>query len=257
MKTFFLIGVLGMKHCGSTMIYSVLIDYFTSLGYVCVNSCQVIQDPDSVFVHSLQDASYVCIVKRHDFDQSLVPKLAVCILPVRDVRDISISGFHRFCLGNKYLDHVREPLVREQHDNVLLFGLYYFIQSMNDNIHMFLQWNSACPSPIFIKYEDLMMNKLHRFENIICKTTGIVCDVHILERCIRDQENMYTTKKNIPKNLCEFSKSPDCQHLLLQDHDTSGGQTKKYETYFNQYEQEIIMRDPRILSFLDIFNYTK
>lgn len=257
MKKIFTIGVFGMKHCGSTMIFSVLNSYFTHLDFQVVNPCHVFNNLQNyLVVESLTEADCVSIFKHHSLYESVDVKVSVCVLPIRDVRDISISSFFRFRHGNASISKaVTNPLVLRESDNPFLYGLYYFIEVMNDNIQFFLQWYFTMESPVVIKYEDMMKNKLTQFIKILTRVKNHVPDQEILLRCIDDQETIFRNKTNLPKDLEEFSRNKDCVNILLQDHDTSGGKTEKYLTFFSPYQREMILRDSKILSFLRIFGY--
>ena len=259
MKKIFLIGIFGMKHCGSTMIFSVLNEYLARLGFLVVNSCHVLSDLQNYhIVDSLPEADCVSIFKHHSLYETIEFKVNVCVLPIRDVRDISISSFLRFRHGNATMStDSANPLILLESDNPHLYGLYYFIEEMNDNIQFFLQWYFTMDSPVVVKYEDMMEDKLSQFGKILSRIKDHTIHQEVLSRCIEEQETVFKTKTDIPKDLGEFFKNQDCNKLLLRDHDTSGGKTLKYLTFFSPYQQEIILRDSKISSFLNIFGYHK
>jgi len=233
------IAVVGQKHCGSTMVFNIIRMAYKKMG-------ERINDGPTT---SLEDVD-VYIAKSHDVDMfEECNKIIKYITTCRDVRDCSISSFFRFYFNQSV--NKKENIRKE----ILKCGLNFFLNSMYENILLYEK--SLKKNPHVFVYEKYKQNPVAEIKKLL-----IFLNIHDkisdkdLSEIIQSAES-YFEKENLLKDLKGYQLNTDKTFdiLLTKDHNTSGGQTRKWKSFFDPEQLDIIMADPIIVNYLKEFHY--
>lgn len=224
--------VVGMKHCGSTMIFNLLRIAYKAQGH---------------------DVSFVD--KRHAVPSKQISEDTKYVVPIRDPRDIAISGFLRFMYKTSLNGPCTDPVAE-----ITKFGLFTFINYMEENI--LLAYDAmVMPSTHLFRYEDLKANPVQETLRLFAYV-GLPTDDEGLVAAALHETDTYFDRADLTNDLHEYHRrtaaqgSETCKDILLtRDHNTSGGQSKKYETFFTEAMNVEILENPIVRHFLDKFGY--
>jgi hypothetical protein len=218
----------GMTQCGSTRLFNFIIKGYELSG-LKIDSCWC----DDLYNKKYNGSVDVLIVKFHDFPKKEFVDLSNFVfLPIRDPRDCVISTNKRFFTNEK--KNVGKDIKKMEH-----------------NINLFRNWISHTdPKKIFIsKYEtfgseqqqNIVMLLNLKLNDDQIKHISIELDNMLVSTCIskRDDKNDDLYKKT----------------LLTQNHNTSGGKSKKYLEYYNRAENRMILMNGKIRLFLKKFSF--
>lgn len=224
-----------MKHSGSTMIFNVLRIAYKKLGKLINENCNDLNFSD------------VIINKSHTVSPIFINENYKLITTIRDVRDTSISGFYRFIFQQSI--NKKENIENE----ILKYGMTTFIDSMHENICLY--YDSLNYSPIEFMYENYKNNPIESIQKLF-ESINIYNDIDFVKSCI-DEVNKIKDDENLLNNLTEWKNDyeKNFDKLLTKDHNTSNGSIKKYETFFNEKQNNLILEDPFIKNFLESKNF--
>lgn len=229
------LAIVGMKHSGSTMIFNILRIAYKKLGKLINENCNDL------------NFSNVIINKSHTVSEKFIKENYKLITTIRDVRDTSISGFYRFIFQQSI--NKKENIENE----ILKYGMTTFIDSMHENICLY--YDSLNYSPIEFIYENYKNDPIESIQRLF-ESINIYNDIDFVKSCI-DEVNKIKDDENLLNNLTEwkndYEKSLD--KLLTKDHNTSNGSIKKYESFFNEKQNNLILEDPFIKNFLESKNF--
>ena len=252
------VAVVGMKHSGSTMLYNMLREILTRSGYTDAkhsHSHSTDKDtPEDNDVSSTTTTKQFQLFKTHDTTEFILSeerKISI-LLTVRDVRDTSISGFLRFIFQQSIMSEKERQNVNWSKE-VLRHGLNSFFRNMHENIRYFRKWNMHNPYVfVYERYKSdpiPQLKKLVEYLNIQDVTDNILQEAY-------DAVESYFEKKELCSNLEEYRlMNPGSEYLATKDHNTSGGQIGKYETFFTVQQHDIILEDDIVRTFLEEMDY--
>jgi hypothetical protein len=225
--------VIGMKHCGSTMIFNLLRIAYKAKGHDV----------------ALVDKGHTVPKKRKE-EESLK-----FIVPIRDPRDIAISGFLRFIYNTSLNGPCTDPIAETTR-----FGLHTFIDYMQDNILLAYE-ALLLPNTYSYRYEDFKENPVRETLRLF-EFVGLPTDDANLVSKALDETNTYFERADLTSNLHEYQwKTQDKDKedrkdvLLTRDHNTSGGKSRKYETFFTEAMNDDILKNPIVHHFLEAYDY--
>ena len=219
--------IAGMKHSGSTMLLNGLkywIEY--------------------------KKISDINIAKRHSFSISDGEYFDKIFITSRDVRDVSISHFHRF-IG---LDTYKKCSIKEMKEKIMLHGIYLFINSMYENISLYYSWqNKGIP----VYYEKMMADKKKEWKKILNDLSLPYTDEEI-DKLVTYLNNSFDNVKY--KNLDEYQENETTankkigENMLTASHNTSGGKTEKYKEFFSKTQLKLIHSEELIDNFVKTYD---
>ena len=218
--------IAGMKHSGSTMLLNGL-KYWIKLKQI----------------------SDITISKKHYFSVPDEENFDKIFTTFRDVRDVSISHFHRF-IG---LDSYKNCSKNEIKKKIALHGIYLFINSMYENISLYYSWyNKGIP----VYYEKMMADEKKEWKKILNDLSFTYTDEEI-DKLVT---NLKTSFNNVKyKNLDEYVENETLsnqkigENMLTASHNTSGGKTQKYKDFFSKTQLKLIHSEEFIDSFVKTY----
>lgn len=224
--------VVGMKHCGSTMIFNLLRIAYKAQGH---------------------DVSLVD--KRHAVPAKRISEDVRYVVPIRDPRDVAISGFLRFLYKTSLNGPCTDPIAE-----ITNFGLFSFLNYMEENI--LLAYDAmVMPSTHVFRYEDFKQNPVQETLRLFAYV-GLPTDDEGLVAAALHETDTYFDRADLTNNLHEYQYKTNDQEsearkdvLLTRDHNTSGGRSRKYETFFSESMNAEILKNPIVHHFLDAFGY--
>ena len=225
--------VIGMKHCGSTMIFNLLRIAYKAKGHDV----------------ALVDKGHTVPKKRKE-EESLK-----FIVPIRDLRDVAISGFLRFIFNTSLNGPCTDPVAETTR-----FGLHTFIDYMQDNVLLTYE-ALLLPNTYSYRYEDFKENPVRETLRLF-EFVGLPTDDADLVSKALEETNTYFDRTDLTNNLHEYQwKTQDKDKedrkdvLLTRDHNTSGGKSRKYETFFTEAMNADILQNPIVHHFLEAYDY--
>lgn len=231
------IAIVGMKHVGSTLLTNILREAYKKLGFKLNDLCE----------HGEEE---VIITKCHHVTSQFIKDDYTLITTIRDVRDVSISGFLRF----KYQQSIQDTNSGDLSKEILLFGMNDFLEYMHQNLHLY--YDSLEYKPIIFKYEDYKSNPIIAIRKIFEKLDIYTGEEFLLD-IISNAESI-KDDSNLPENLQKWQQSDrkgNVGLLLTKDHNTSNGRIKKFEKFFTPEQNEIICNDLFINEYLKYNDY--
>jgi len=239
------IAIVGMEHCGSTMLSNMIRTAAKLSGY-SINNNDFDLERDMI------------IQKRHEYDKYFIDNNYKIICPLRDIRDCCITSFLRFGMHNKYRYHDNELIGYD--DMIQIRGLDYFIINQVRNIELFEAYSRH--EPYIFHYENYKTDSL-RVTMELLKFIELPHDESFVQEVVWKTENM-KNRDDLYLNLSEFqqgmlqNKNMDSyDKLLTKDHITDGGRIGKYKDFFTSHQLTLMYRYcPRIKQFLQTWNYT-
>lgn len=233
--------VIGMKHSGSTLC-------FRLIQYLCRANGYVVPSLDNDTSESDSDSDSVCgtpvahVGKSHQapVTSSLSAIRIQYILTVRDVRDAAISNFFRFQFSKDH--HLAKDIVN-------LYGTRPFEKSMMENIRLYQC--GLLYMPVIFCYEEYQHDALRSLR--LLQQLLFHHPLHDDELCIvLDNVNLLNTPPLV-KNLRVFYEEQNKGKqvpLLMDDHNTSNGAVKKYETFMSCRQHALILENRIIKCWL-------
>lgn len=227
------IGVVGMKHSGSTLLWNII--------RLACNKLSVLNKDNE------NDPSKLQLYKCHSISKAMEKNCHI-ITTIRDIRDTAISGFLRFYFQKSINEY------KNMEEEIMKYGLTVFIEYMHENLNLFYD-SLQSDDVIIFKYEDYKQQPVNYIQNIFTKI-GICPNEYFVQSVINEAERM-KDNDSLHKNLdrYHFSNEENPDKLLTKDHNTSGGKTKKYKDFFSPFQNEIILKDKRIRTFLEKYGY--
>jgi hypothetical protein len=263
--------VAGMKHCGSTMVMNMLriasMQQGIEVNHIIDddNFCRLISEEPTYNIEltipstsgpSLSHEPKNIIHKTHEFLKEIEDENYFVVLPLRDIRDCAISHFMRF-QKDVYCNPKND--VDTQYDErrlVTMAGVHLFILQMLENIRLFNVWydNKNLKHYIF-SYEKYKKDP-HSYVSTFLKSLSFPSDEEFVKNIVEKTET-YRDRDDLPTNLDAYinmeTKTYDL--LLTKDHNTSGGKINKFKSFFNEYENSLILENDTIYSFLKEWGY--
>ena len=213
--------IAGMAQSGSTRLYNCIIKIYEQLNYqIKCGFYSQIKQPKF-------DMNKINIFKIHHYTRNIDPTdFDYIILPIRDVRDSSISTIMRHNLS---------------------LNVNTVIKESEDNIKLLNEWIDY--ADCIAKYEEFNENFIKKLLNDL----KLNLNNEQINTILLELNNMHNSKTIVTKNTwddIEFQKT-----LLSQSHNTSGGKSKKYKTFFTYKENQEILNNENIKNFLQKYNY--
>jgi len=229
-----IILIAGMKQSGSTLTFNLIQQLYKNIG-LKVDSCWIHDYYKNDFNHECD----ILVIKAHEFDNRMITKIHKIILPIRDVRDAAISAFVRF-MEKKPLD------------------MNYCIKKMEENINIFNMWtthlhNNNIQFFEFI-YETYKMNP-HEYIKSLLNYLEIQIASNLIIQVIEYVDQLHISKDIVIKDDFTYKNLQYKKTLITQNHNTSGGKSKKYESFFNKEQNAMILKNNKIHNFLKIYGY--
>lgn len=237
-------AIVGMKHCGSTMVTNMVRIALKMSGHTINNE---IEDNELIKLQEIDNKTEYSVRKCHEFCNDFIVQGYKLISPIRDIRDCSMTHFYRFCT-TKYCDR---PLST---DIVRMEGLYTFIRHMEDNIRLFEIWESH--KPFHFHYEKYKKQPDEETKRLMM-FLGLSTEKNFVREVIERTEK-YKERNDLLANVQEFKTHEQKTYdlLLTKDHITSGGRIEKYKHFFDKREQEMILENDKIQEFLVSYGYS-
>lgn len=236
------ICIVGMKHSGSTLLYNIF--------RTCMKrTFRSFNEYDGNETDFKKYDAYIW--KSHTVPRMIISDHSWKIITtLRDVRDVSISGFLRF----HYQQSINEKTDLDLSKMVEQYGLHLFMEMMHENILLF--YKSLHHTHRIYTYEMYMENKETVVKDLF-KEYDIEVTDDLLRDIIQEAENI-RENDSLTKNLQEYTECKKMDQkieLLTKDHNTSGGQRKKYVDFFSPLQNQMILENPFIRDFLEYYGY--
>ena len=189
------------------------------------------------------------VFKMHHPHKLIKKSNDLVILTIRDIRDTSISHFFRFFLDKEHED---------ANEAALLYGLNPFLKGMHENINIYMKLLPF--ADLIFHYEEYKMDP-HRYIAILSQCVFPSHPPLPAEKIqdIIDVVEAIPKNEKLLENLVDYHRQwkilKDQPPLLLRDHNTSNGKSKKYSTFFSQRQNEIIIENPKIKCWLQANGY--
>lgn len=206
----FLVGVVGMQQSGSTLLFN-LVRFICDEMKISCHSAWL----DGKFDKKKLELYKVIVVKVHDPNLWLKENADLLLLPMRDLRDASIS----------YSARVKNTWTVEEH-----------LKNMMTNIRFYNAWSGLPMSQTFI-YEKYMEDRASWIRKL--------AKLLKIQRDLSDDQI-----KNILKKSSLLLTNPQKGTLMTRAHNTSGGQSQKYLTHFSEEDRQKILRHVKVRNFL-------
>ena len=212
------ISVVGLQHCGSTLLFN-LISFILrkknkTFKTICFNKQRDFRRIPPKYDYLL--------VKSHVFIPKLQKISNIIFIPKRDIRDSLITHMKRKKFGfRRALRHYK-----------------------NTSLKYYWQWIKH--KHFKFKYEGYMKNKKTNIERII-NIIGFEFDnkQKIINELLIECNNL---KKNLVKKNGKFVKSNYKKTFMTKSHSTSGGKIKKYLKEFNRKQRRILINDIKFIN---------
>ena len=169
------------------------------------------------------------LIKAHDMDLGKCKEYDVVILPYRDIRDVYISTVTRWGF--------KKDIIGEMMINLRLFRKFLKVAN------------------VLYKYENYGFNYNRKIvDKIVGRISGISGGKRGLE--ISDEEIACTMKEldfmhnNIKVRFDNFENKEYREKLMCKKHNTSGGKSEKWRTYFSAEDNRKIIMNKDIRGFL-------
>jgi hypothetical protein len=211
------ICVVGTHQSGSTRVFNLIRLIYEKKGK-SIFSNWAIKKEDF-------DNNYdVILTKIHDTSQDYLNDYNFKILPIRNILDSAISAGQRF--GNNDIN--------------------FYINNCEDNINLYNKFKSNVD--FIFKYECYSVNYIKQF----CKVLNINLNIIEIIEIMKELDNMHNSSSIVKWD--DFSNEEYRKTLLSQSHNTSNGQTNKYNNLNINVLEEILKND-NIVNFLNEQNY--
>lgn len=227
------IGIVGPKHSGSTMLYNMTRIIYEKMGYT-VDSCYITHFYLKDYNHNAQ----ILIVKCHDYDYELDKVHDILLLPLRDFRDCSLSWKKIYHLSASDIEII---------DNII------------DNISRFKSWEHKS---FILRYEDYKLNPSHYLDQLTF-ILGIKMNANLKKEILLEVYSIYRDPLNPIINLSnqkeyeQLLQDEDYKKTLTtQNHNTSNGIINKYKIEMNSILQQKISKNNYISNVLKQFGYS-
>lgn len=227
-----IISVVGPTQSGSTLIFNLL--RFLYQKENTVSSCWVSEYKKGSF-----DPCDVLIVKCHGFQEILKNDSDEIFLPLRDLRDTAISRARR-----KGFKGINKPQFSFK------WRLGKFVTYMHKNIQLFNIWKEY--STYTFHYEKFKRDEREGLKSIAAHLSIEVNDKIIDEILLKSKE-LHQSKKVVKSD--DHTDPMYKKTLFTQSHNSSGGKSKKYQTFFSAQQNRRILKDQKVYEFLTEYNY--
>lgn len=213
--------ICGPTQCGSTRVFNLVRLLFEK------NNIKVA----SKWIHkpSPDTPHDVLIVKCHDIVPENLKNYECIILPLRDPRDASISHAKRFLNENQQTN------------------LNCYIEFMVQYIHLYRKFKPH--AGMVFKYEDYGIESIQR----LADTVKVETNEAMIQDIMKELDDLHNSKDIVKKD--NHSDENYAKTLMSQHHNTSGGQSQKYLSHFTNSQNETILKNNFILTFLKNNNY--
>lgn len=211
--------IVGGTQCGSTRLFNFIRIIFERKGMKVLS--RWIND-----IKENKEDYDVVLIKAHDMDLGKCKEYDVVILPYRDIRDVYISTVTRWGF--------KKDIIGEMMINLRLFRKFLKV------------------ADVLYKYENYGFNYNRKIVDKI--VGGIGWGKGRLE--ISDEEIAYTMKEldymhnNIKVRFDNFENKEYREKLMCKKHNTSGGKSEKWRTYFSAEDNRKIIMNKDIRGFL-------
>ena len=223
--------IVGTTQSGSTRLFNMLriICELKNLKYHSSFYNKDIINNVDVLIHKVHDIDDVNELKDYDY----------LILPLRDFRDSYISSIER----QKLRGNINEINIGHINYNISLFRKFKDIK--NTVIFKYENYNFDYVKNFIHKIKFGMIDDkinilLNRLNNLLLSKTVVSDDTlnHIANTSNEKREDYKKT-------------------LYSQAHNTSGGKSKKYLTYFTSEQNKLFINNKNIYDFLKEYGYEK
>lgn len=222
--------IVGTVQSGSTRIFNMIRIISEIRNLKCYSSLL-----DNNF-----DSNYDVIVhKTHDLeDTSILKNYDYVILPLRDFRD-------------SYISSIQRTKNRGKNVNINL-------SHVKSNINIFRKFKKF--NPVVFKYEDYNFNYVKVFIHkikIALNDNNIRILMNKLDKLLVNKNVINDDTSNDFKESNQETINFYKKTLFSKSHNTSGGKSKKYLTYFTKEENDIFKKDKFVYNFLKKHRYEK
>jgi hypothetical protein len=232
------IAIYGPNQCGSTRLFNLVRLVYEAMGL----------DVHSAWLRGGQKKCDVTVIKSH----RTIPCSRGCIalLPHRDTRDSTISWIAR-----RWSKGYRKGIPSGESNKLLTARNH-----MKSQVRRFYQ--GVKRADYLFRYESYDADYVERLCNFLNETGHYEVKLSgdgILD-IMNELDDMHTSK-DIVKTDMGYKRSiairnPNYKKTLLsQNHNTAGGKSKKYETYFTEEQNKFILDDKLILKYLTEYGY--
>ena len=229
-----IILVAGMEQAGSTLVFNLVQNLYRSYNYN-VDSCWI----TDFHKKDYNDKCDFLVIKTHGLDRAAIMNAYKIILPIRDVRDAAISAFNRGMIGKER-------------------SIDLIIKRMERNITTLNNWTNSIKqrkiSAFEFMYERYKKNEI-AYTEIMLNYLEIKLDRDKVKEAIENINKLHLSKDIVKKDDFSYKNVQYKKTLITQNHNTSGGQSKKYETFFSKEENEQIINREKINKFLKMYGY--
>jgi len=213
--------ICGPTQCGSTRIFNLVRLLFEkqnkTVASKWISAPAPTHNPD------------VLVVKCHDTNLDNLKRFKYVILPKRDPRDAAISHAKRFF----------NPAQSKNISEYILFMVHF--------IQLYRKFR-AHASHIFT-YETYSPRTIQELASAI----EVPTDIDTIHTIMKELDELHSSKDIVKK---DNHKDPlYAKTLMSQSHNTSGGQSQKYRTYFTPAQQKTILNHQLINGFLKFNQY--
>ena len=230
-----IILVAGMEQAGSTLVFNLVQKLYRSYGNYNVDSCWI----TDFHKKDYNDKCDFLVIKTHGLDRTAITNAYKIILPIRDVRDAAISAYNR-------------GMISKERDIDLI------INRMEKNINTLNNWIKSIKQRKLAAFE-FMYERYKKNEagytEILLNYLEIKLDKEKIKESIEEINKLYLSKDIVKKDDFSYKNIQYKKTLITQNHNTSGGQSKKYETFFSKEENDKIINREKINIFLKMYGY--
>lgn len=214
--------ICGPTQCGSTRTFNLIRLLFEKNNIKVASRWVQTRTPD--IPHD------VLIVKCHDISLEDLKNYQCIILPVRDPRDASISRAKRFRNENQHSKNIN-----------------LHIKFMTEYINLYRELKPY--TDMIFKYEDYGIELIQKLANTLKLETNEV----MIQDIMKELDDLHNSKDIVKRD--NHRDKNYAKTLMSQNHNTSGGKSQKYLSYFTKTENETILKNNFILTFLKNNNY--
>lgn len=208
-----LVVVAGAKHVGSTMLVNIIryiLDEVLKTHYISyTTSGKINADGKNIPINKGYDYT---ILKIHRFARVLLERSDLVFIPIRDIRDVSISAWKR----NKASRNIEDQ-----------------IQNMKKNIMFFNSWkkndSSLTPKTVIFKYEKYKSNEQEGIR-FVTKQLDIILNYQQIDQVVNKVNNLM--------------KTPNKGACMSNSNITQKGQINKWKALYTEAEKQQVLEDP-------------
>ena len=211
--------IVGGTQCGSTRLFNFIRIIFERKGM------KVLSRWIGDIKENIEDYDMV-LIKAHDMDLGKCKEYDVVILPYRDIRDVYISTVMRWGF--------KKDIIGEMMINLRLFRKFLKV------------------ADVLYKYENYGFDYNRK---IVDKIVGVVGGRGVgleisCEDIVATMKELDYMHNNVRVRFDNFGNKEYREKLMCKKHNTSGGKSEKWRTYFSAEDNRKIIMNKDIRGFL-------